>query len=116
MATREALAEIRSIVEDIKRGRKEHNQQYYHSDCGTSHCIAGWKQVIDLVKLGTEPTYFNFRGSWNINRSEYINPNPWDYAKNKWQLTHREACSLFSFHLDLEEIDSNLTELEKKYE
>lgn len=116
MATKEALAEIRAIVEDIKSGKKAHKQEEYHSDCGTSHCIAGWKQVQDLLAIGMHPLYVwdDEQEIWKLANSPWTG-NAWSHAELQWGLTYKEAVSLFRPYLTLEEIEENLEELEIYY-
>lgn len=114
MATKEALAEIRAIVEDIKSGKRKHDQECYHSDCGTAHCIAGWKQVDDLCAVGIEPAY-----KWDKTEEVWLLSNSpwrkgaWEHAADQWGLSYAESYSLFEPDLTLEQIDSYLKELEE---
>ena len=43
--TKQALHEIKTVIRGIKDGRLAHQQTAVH--CGSAHCVAGWKAVLD---------------------------------------------------------------------
>lgn len=122
MATKENLQEIRSIVEDIKSGKRLHNQSEFHSDCGTAHCIAGWKVVDDMKTEGIVPEYSAFGELVSIANPLYeyiiegIHMDDWEYAKIQWGLTTSEAMELFSPGLTINQISEALHDMEIDYD
>lgn len=104
-ANKEALAEIRNILEGIKERRLLHNQNAFHSvtECGTAHCIAGWKVHLDALQAGLNPVYkgpiddeaycpeIDSFVTYHVGRGI-----DWEYAEVKWELTASEARALFS--------------------
>lgn len=103
--------DIRDILEDIRDGKLDHNQEYYH--CGTAHCVAVWKVVRDMLKkdktldsplIPTDKIEDFLIGE--TSRDE------WEYAQREWGLTIMESIRLFSVGSELEEQFSVLKDLE----
>lgn len=106
--------EMRKILNQLKSGALLHEQSDYHyvTDCGTAHCYAGWKAVLDFeretgtvwdneVKDDTEicPTPLSYdlwvRDQWVSNTSPTYMGWEWQYAMWKWKLTGPESQELF---------------------
>lgn len=85
--------EIRQILEDCQSGKLKHDQSEFH--CGTSHCVAGWKELLDYnsKNCAEERTAtLDFR-KWIRRFSDF---SAWGYAQDRWELTDKEADTLFS--------------------
>lgn len=91
---KEITDQIRFILEGIKAGKLEHNQEVVH--CGTAHCVAGWHAVFKAKEKGIEydPVEERFCGNPGFG-------DAWDLAEADWCLTESEANILFSRDADL---------------
>jgi len=123
--------ELRYILEGIRDGRLQHKQESYH--CGTAHCVAGWKEVLDVCKIETKKSFFkvpqrairdmskdidtleekveDLEGKLGIS---YID-TPFGYATKVWGLTKQEAYKLFSAEAKLKNQFKVLEKLEAGY-
>lgn len=114
--------EIRLILEGCRDGRLDHKQSNYH--CGTSHCIAGWKIVMDYIKKTKDDaivtadfssadfSYNDFYG--NVLGEEIkADEDEWVYARKQWRLTESEAVILFRAHATFPEQFALLEKLER---
>jgi hypothetical protein len=131
MATKEALNEVQEIIDKIKGGEYLHDQSQYHSvgECGTAHCIAGWKVMRDAESIGLSlplPPSFETaddkaliafdQAMMKLTEDFGISSTlTWEYAQERWGLTHQEARSLFLGCLTLTQIQSALDKLKEKY-
>lgn len=125
----DSLKEIRDILDGVKSGRLPHDQTDYHTitDCGTAHCIAGWKAHNDAVKAGYVPVYelrkiSLFNESLTISKvlTDFLvesihNTDPWIYAKIEWELTVDESFYLFDSESTLDAQFELLEVLEAGY-
>lgn len=113
----EHVKEIRYILQGVKSGELLHNQKTYHkiTDCGTAHCIAGWKCHLDAAKAGLDITDYaempNISDSESITLKEFLAEEldyepggdyEWEYAETKWELTLDETWVLFDADATLE--------------
>ncbi len=116
--TPEKRQEIQQIIDDIKSGKKEHDQSRYH--CGTTHCIAGWLFVNALERAGMS-TAFTYTGEWiDSNGEVHDNPpnplDPYQYVSDfgAWAANYlnidEQICWQYLFYmlLPLHEIEENL--------
>lgn len=90
--------EIRLILEGCQSGYLNHVQTMFH--CGTSHCIAGWKEVLDIGKL-TGLTLPSLRGKKLDEiplQSDLTGGLTQNYTTKQWRLTPLEADLLFFAH------------------
>lgn len=99
--------EIRFILEGCRDGKLKHDQLEFH--CGTSHCIAGWCEVIDYANARNLKTPYRITGSseafthWHDDALAALKQRPdasetaaYGYAQHKWGLGCREAEALFN--------------------
>lgn len=119
-----ALKEIRGILEGIESQRLLHYQNSYHAqtECGTAHCIAGWKAHNDAIKAGLDFTYTKscFDEVSSAELDEFMKDksgtsSEWVYAEEQWGLEPIEAAHLFDTHLTLDEQFELLEVLEAGY-
>jgi hypothetical protein len=152
MATKEALDELQEIVDKIKSGEYLHRQASFHTKtdgvtanniagfhldtgCNTAHCIAGWKIVRDLKRLGVDPYYRiqfemlneDFRIDFTASTMAEIRGadlnlyldikrgEEWGYAQGQWNLTPDEASAIFRVNATLEDIEDELQKMKEKY-
>jgi len=114
---KEITDEIRLILEGCRDGRLKHDQTSFH--CGTKHCIAGWKEMLDYRKAANRPTA-QIAGK---KFSEWMNRNPgsltiprwlaWGYAQRTWDLTNTEANILFDSDATFDDQFALLEKLER---
>jgi hypothetical protein len=92
----DSLGEIREIFAKIDLGEYQHDQKLFGdaTDCGTPHCIAGWKAVRDFNK-GLIPA--------DVARSSFCQMV---YARHAWGLTFWEATKLFGANSTREQQDA----------
>jgi hypothetical protein len=117
--------EIRRILTGCKTGKLQHYQGNYHR--GTSHCIAGWKAVLDAAKDVPDIVKADFGRFSNedstptiLRQYEPLEPffaadsinALWDYARAQWRLTSKEASRLFDGCASLDEQFALLEKLE----
>ena len=113
--SKEITQEIRTILEECRDGKRLHSQDAYATvtDCGTAHCIAGWKVYDDF---GDKVIYFPFvfgdPNEFGIEIEDYPGFDAWAYAEKAWGLTDTEATTLFLADSTFEEQFSLLEELE----
>ena len=120
---KEVTDEIRFILEGIQSGQLKHEQRAYHSDCGTAHCVAGWKQILDYEKLGgklddldwVEYEDFEYTDCISNKLTETLQTeaNPENYAREKWNLSYPESYLLFNVDATLPEQFALLELLER---
>ena len=48
--------DIKSYLDKFESGELTHDQEAYHMDCGTCHCLAGWKVYHMTIEAGVTPT------------------------------------------------------------
>jgi hypothetical protein len=110
--------EIRFILEGCRDGRLKHKQDNYH--CGTKHCVAGWKEIMDFVSetngnnlnVTARSKRFN---DWQRRAYESLNladADTWNYAERAWGLTDNESFLLFDMDATLDDQFSLLERLE----
>lgn len=111
--------EIREILEGCQSGRLEHEQEIYH--CGTAHCIAGWKAVLDYSKAKNNKSIikadFDANSSFDCKITNFINQKQGvffedAYAQVVWKLTDKEAEILFDSEATFEQQFALLEKLE----
>jgi hypothetical protein len=94
--------EIREILEGCRDGKLKHDQRSIH--CGTSHCIAGWKAVLDTAKAKRKPEIIDcdFDRDWDcrVDVTDFCSgagyrDNAWVYAVTAWRLNLEEGYVLF---------------------
>jgi len=100
--------EIRFILEGCRDGKLERTQVVFH--CGTAHCVAGWKQVLDFQKINKleEPSHQRVD-------LERLSPDTWAYAAGEWGLTMAESEELFGSHVTIDDQFDVLIRLEKGF-
>lgn len=129
-----ATKEIRYILEGVRDGELKHEQSTYH--CGTGHCIAGWKEVLDFARQKSRKGFFTVPKKF-IN-AEYVNEfdrstdigkelnsfvaereentlfsnYSYGYAQKEWNLNNEEAVQLFHADARLKNQFSVLKKLE----
>jgi hypothetical protein len=116
--------EIRQILEDCQSGKLKHNQADAH--CGSSHCVCGWKAVLDYAKergdtkvlsanFDTEKSCSQKVSIFAAERSDTHDDSveEYNYAKTVWRLTNSEAIALFSPTATFEEQFALLEKLER---
>lgn len=123
----EAIADMIRIFEGLCSGSLKHIQPMFH--CGTAHCFAGWKEVLDalnafsllfLTKSEGYPAFEKWGAlEWENHLDTYAPEifsdclfnedveihkfnRPWHYAKRKWGLTKLESNTLFHHYATLE--------------
>jgi hypothetical protein len=100
--TKDNTDEIREILEGCQTGKLRHDQRNYH--CGTSHCIAGFKQVLDMSKeFGNEVFDLDFglpmrRSGLTPLAKQMLSTDVGAYAQDAWGLSDIEAVILFHSH------------------
>jgi len=82
---------LAAVVNQIITYPETHNQNEYH--CGTSHCVAGWTQVLGHGPMLEYPA------------------NVWDDAADQLGLSPEEAHYLFLSGLTIPEIHRRASEL-----
>ena len=109
-----ALEEIRDILKGVKSGRLLHNQQNYHTqtECGTAHCIAGWKAHNDAIKARLDFTYRTHALHVDSLVSDELEhfmydkattTTEWHYASSQWDLKFLESVILFDDNATLDQ-------------
>lgn len=105
--------EIRDILEGIRDGRLKYTQELYH--CGTAHCVAGWKLVLDMCK---EDKTLDIESIGRYETNEFLKENTGygedtgDYATRHWKLSRAESETLFDEDARLEDQFALLESLE----
>ena len=110
---KESQREIALIIRNIEKGTYRYYQGDWHkgTECGTAHCIAGWKTVRDTAKktktsigvvADTPPTNLS-----NLIKDTLLDISNWyddegAHAQRQWQLTAHEAARLFSVEQTLD--------------
>jgi hypothetical protein len=126
MPTQANVDEIAEYLRSFKDGSRKHNQTEWHSNCGTAHCLAGWKVVDDyhqnngqiddwkeeFYTIGDEE--FSFSMSSKLSNSPPSNPDR--YCRKVWGLTFDESESLFESYLTLEDMMANLCKIAKDHD
>ncbi len=95
--------EIRLILEGCQSGYLRHTQAMFH--CGTSHCIAGWKEMLDAGKL-TGLALPDLRGKKLDEiplRGDLTGGLTLNYTAKQWRLTPLESDLLFFAHAQFPE-------------
>ena len=124
-----------NIIEFLKLKPNLHYQNIYHHyndedilehPCGTSHCIAGWLELINLYrnKISTNlNNYFIYNGidyDYNPIIKELFSENPdyestWNYAAYLLDLDFGEESSfIFAPELTIYEIEESAIDLAKQ--
>jgi hypothetical protein len=109
--SKEITSEIRTILEECRDGKRLHKQRAYatKTDCGTAHCIAGWKVHDDL---GNQVSYVGHENYLDMKLKDDTNFDVWSYARDSWQLTESEAYILFDMDSTFEDQFALLETLE----
>ena len=79
------IPRFKKIIDQIKSHPETWNQEKWHSECGTKHCIAGWAQ-IHAGKSG-------------------IICDTWIIGKHWLELTRVEAHYLFGSYRTMEDFE-----------
>lgn len=88
--------ELRYILEGARSGRLNHDQQLFHSGCGTAHCVAGWKIVMDeAANTGKTGLKDSIQGKLERDNPTGFYPDWW-YAMKEWTLSKFESYILFN--------------------
>lgn len=122
----EQFEDIKSYLDKFESGELTHDQEAYHQDCGTCHCLAGWKVFHMAVAAGITPTWKAFDPEYPREMEsqeieiwcaeEFRDPYPSAVAALAWGLDTCEADNLlFATKLTLEEMRMNLTRLAEQY-
>lgn len=110
----EALEEMRFIMDGILSGTLNHIQTHFH--CGTAHCFAGWKVVLDAKKkcpsLDIHDVIHDDYLGLVIN-TDFSNSEEWSYAQEDWGLTYCESAILFNVCATKAEQDFLVSQLEQ---
>jgi hypothetical protein len=127
--SRESVDELKEIISLIKNGTYKHEQYHWH--CGTSHCIAGFKEMRDMAKLV-------HRFDPEIDANKYVECVPYEriedlattaklklagpaygaystYGRLAWGLTKPEGEILFSANNTLDEIQYMVQKFDDGY-
>lgn len=128
MPKQEHIDEIAGYIRSFENGSKPHNQGHYHSplgtplhDCGTAHCLAGWKAYDDAIAAGVKVEWQclgsvgQYDGRWlkSDDLWGFVNStgkywNEETYSRHKWGLTVLEGDRLFGSSLSLAAMKENL--------
>ena len=127
MPTQQHIDEIADYLRSFKDGTRKHNQDFWHSHCGTSHCLAGWKALDDATNAGIEIKDWNegyeetsFSDTlleWlrsQVSHSTFLTEEE-IYARIQWQLDPLETGMLFEAALTLEQMMNNLCDIAKNH-
>lgn len=123
--SKEITNEIRFILEGCRDGKLKHKQEDFH--CGTRHCIAGWKTLLDYSAEISDPKILTSKRldyRWEKTLAPFFkkhgvteddNIEAWSsldpvYAQKEWKLSRQEAYQLFSPYASF---DSQFALLEK---
>lgn len=88
--SKKITTQIRFILEGIKSGTLEHDQEYVH--CGSAHCVAGWYAVIKAEARGVK--YDSSKDGFDDGPTEF--DDALSLAQKDWRLTDDERYILFS--------------------
>lgn len=124
---------LRTILIEIRDGKREHDQSTFH--CGSSHCIAGWLEVEALKRVGWSST-FDENGNWvdsdgekfmyspeveELDEELFYNPEKapcfvdtdpnWGWAARYLELKNYQVIGLFMGHLMITEIIESFNNL-----
>lgn len=100
------IDELEYILTNIKDGNFLHIQRDFDTKtpCGTAHCIAGWKVILDAEvehdDVSDSPETIELLYS---EEECVLGITPWTYAQKTWDLTSEEAYALFESKATLEQ-------------
>lgn len=120
MPTQANVDEIAEYLRSFKDGSRKHNQTEWHSNCGTAHCLAGWKAFDDYSKNNVpidDWEQFDSYTSHSEILEEWLGTqNPEPYCTKTWGLTDLESYSLFDSHLTLDQMMAHLCKIAKDHD
>lgn len=88
------IENFNKVIKQIIDHPETYNQRIYHSECGTSHCIAGWCDVLSGSYDIEE---------WEINE-DYNSLTVIDRAVEFLEITYQQGIYLFAHQRTLKEV------------
>lgn len=101
------------VVEAIEARPGQHNQGSYH--CGTSHCFAGWAELLSMQEKGVLPVpaaeyhVLNWRAFWHLQQQCGLDAaSTHKNAQKILGLSDGQADYLFDEHRELADFQQAL--------
>lgn len=117
MPTQDSVVEIAGYIQSFEEGTRAHDQSRYHAECGTAHCLAGWKEYDDAIAQGIEVTWRGLQHDYSddLVKMHPCEATPGRYAAVQWGLSTDEADELFWPTLTLGQMKKNLRAIAKSH-
>ena len=114
---------LEKIINDIERGKRVHNQDYFHhvvvkdsTHCKTGHCIAGWVEYEQLKSMDIK-TLNKLYDDYNVVRDDLLDDYNYDLKEfnDLDEEEYHECLFITDFNRNLlqSEIGKHFTSFEK---